>query len=72
MPRHGHDPAGARRIDGFYKRSVFLFGLVAIGVGIALLVETAVAGGGSRSTGYLLGVLFLALGVGRIFLLRRR
>ncbi|HET8556017.1 MAG TPA: hypothetical protein VFL58_01765 [Gaiellaceae bacterium] len=70
MPRHGHDPAGARRIDGFYKRSVFLFGLVAIGVGIALLVETAVAGGGS--TGYLLGVLFLALGVGRIFLLRRR
>ena len=70
MPRHGHDPAGARRIDGFYKRSVFLFGLVAIGLGIALLVETAVAGGGS--TGYLLGVLFLALGVGRIFLLRRR
>jgi hypothetical protein len=70
VPRHGHDPAGARRIDGFYKRSVFLFGLVAIGVGIALLVETAVAGGGS--TGYLLGVLFLALGVGRIFLLRRR
>ncbi len=70
MPRHGHDPAGARRIDGFYKRSAFLFGLVAIGVGIALLVETAVAGGGS--TGYLLGVLFLALGVGRIFLLRRR
>ena len=69
MPRHGHDPAGARRIDGFYKRSVFLFGLVAIGLGIALLVETAVAGGGS--TGYLLGVLFLALGVGRIFLLRR-
>ena len=70
MPRHGHDPAGARRIDGFYKRSVFLFGLVAIGLGIALLVETAVAGGGS--TGYLLGVLFLALGIGRIFLLRRR
>ena len=70
MPRHGHDPAGARRIDGFYKRSVFLFGLVAIGLGIALLVETAVAGGGS--TGYLLGVLFLALGVGRIFLLRSR
>ena len=70
MPRHGLDPAGARRIGGLYKRSVFLFGLVAIGLGIALLVETAVAGGGS--TGYLLGVLFLALGVGRIFLLRRR
>jgi hypothetical protein len=47
-----------------------VFGLVAIGLGIALVVETAVAGGGS--TGYLLGVLFLALGVGRIFLLHRR
>ena len=70
MPRHGLDPAGARGIGGLYKRSVFAFGLVAIGLGIALLVETALAGGGS--TGYLLGVLFLGLGVGRLYLLRRR
>jgi hypothetical protein len=47
-----------------------VFGLVAIGLGIALLAETVVAGGGS--TGYLLGVLFIALGIGRIYLLRRR
>jgi hypothetical protein len=53
-----------------YRRSVFAFGLVAIALGIALLVETAVVGGGS--TGYLLGVLFIGLGIGRIFLLRRR
>ena len=53
-----------------YQRFVFVFGVVAIGLGIALLVETAAVGGGS--IGYLLGVLFLALGVGRIFLLRRR
>jgi hypothetical protein len=53
-----------------YRRSVFVFGLLAIGLGIALLVETVAAGGGS--TGYLLGVLFLALGCGRLFLLRRR
>ena len=70
MPRHGLDPAGVRGIGGIYKRSVFVFGLVAIGLGVALLVETAVAGGGS--TGYLLGVLFIALGIGRIYLLRRR
>jgi hypothetical protein len=53
-----------------YARSVFVFGLVAIGLGIALLAETVAVGGGS--TGYLLGVLFLALGAGRLYLLRRR
>ena len=53
-----------------YRRSVFIFGVVAIGLGVALLAETAAAGGGT--TGYLLGVLFVALGCGRIFLLRRR
>ena len=57
-------------MTGFYRRSVFAFGLVAIGLGIALLAETVAAGGGS--TGYLLGALFLALGLGRLYLLRRR
>lgn len=53
-----------------YGRFVFVFGVVASALGIALLVETVAVGGGS--IGYLLGVLFLALGVGRIYLLRRR
>jgi uncharacterized membrane protein HdeD (DUF308 family) len=53
-----------------YRRSIFIFGVVAIGLGIALLAETAAAGGGT--TGYLLGVLFVVLGFGRIYLLRRR
>ena len=57
-------------MTGLYRRSVLVFGFVAIALGIALLVETTVAGGGT--TGYLLGVLFVALGMGRIFLLRRR
>jgi uncharacterized membrane protein HdeD (DUF308 family) len=57
-------------VTGMYRRSVFLFGLVAIALGIALLAETVAAGGGT--TGYLLGVLFVALGVGRLYLLRRR
>jgi hypothetical protein len=57
-------------LTGLYRRSVFAFGLVAIGLGIALLAETVAVGGGS--TGYILGVLFLALGCGRLFLLRRR
>jgi len=57
-------------VTGFYKRSVFAFGLVAIGLGAALLAETVVQDGGS--TGYLLGTLFVALGCGRLYLLRRR
>ncbi len=57
-------------MSGLYKQSVLVFGLVAIGLGIALLVETVAVGGGT--TGYLLGVLFLALGIGRLYLLRRR
>jgi hypothetical protein len=52
------------------RRSVFAFGLVAIGLGIALLAETAALGGGT--TGYLLGTLFVGLGIGRLYLLRRR
>ena len=57
-------------MTGLYRRSVLAFGLVAIALGIALLAETIAVGGGS--TGYLLGVLFVGLGVGRIFLVRRR
>ena len=57
-------------MKGFLKRSVYVFGLIAIGLGLAILAETAAEGGGT--TGYLLGVLFVALGCGRLFLLRRR
>ncbi len=57
-------------MTGFYKRSVLLFGVLAIALGVALLVETVAGGGGSA--GYLLGVLFIGLGIGRLYLLRRR
>jgi hypothetical protein len=58
------------RVTGFHQRSVYVFGLVSIGLGIAILAETAAEGGGT--TGYVLGVLFVGLGIGRLFLLRRR
>ena len=54
----------------FYRRSTFVFGLLAVGLGVALLAETVAVGGGS--IGYLLGVLFVAVGIGRLLLLRRR
>ena len=53
-----------------YRRSTLVFGVVMAVLGIAILVETTLAGGGSF--GYLLGVLFVGLGVGRVHLLRRR
>lgn len=37
-------------------------------LGVALLVRTLVAGGGTTSFGILIGVLFLALGSGRLYL----
>jgi hypothetical protein len=51
-------------------RSVLVFGLLAIGLGAAILVRTASRGGGGG--GYLFGALFVALGTGRLYLLRRR
>ena len=55
---------------GLYRNSTFVFGLLSVGHGVALVSETAARGGGS--VGYLLGVLFVALGIGRLYLLRRR
>ena len=55
---------------GLYARSVLLFGVLAIILGIAILAETARAGGGS--VGYTFGALLLLLGIGRIYLARRR
>jgi hypothetical protein len=52
-----------------YPALVAVFGVVALGLGVALIVETAVEGGG---VGYVIGALFLALGAGRLYLLRRR
>jgi hypothetical protein len=52
-----------------YRAGLVLFALAFIGIGIALVVVTAVRGGG---IGYLLGALFVAAGAGRLFVLLRR
>ena len=52
-----------------YPALVVVFGVIVAGLGVALIVETAVEGGG---IGYLLGLLFIGAGAGRIYLLRRR
>jgi hypothetical protein len=54
----------------WYRRSIFVFSGCFVLIGLALLVVTAVNGGGL--VGFLLGALFVALGVGRIQLERKR
>jgi hypothetical protein len=53
-----------------YRSLVVVFAMLFMGIGIALVVVTAVHGG--AGFGYLMGVLFFALGVGRLYLVRRR
>jgi hypothetical protein len=52
-----------------YRAAIVVFAVAFIGIGVALVVVTATHGGG---IGYLLGALFVAAGVGRLVMLRRR
>ena len=54
----------------WYRRSIYVFSGVFVLIGVALLVVTAINGGGL--VGFVLGALFVALGVGRIQLERKR
>jgi hypothetical protein len=53
-----------------YHWAVVFFAIVFVGIGIALLAVTAAQGGGVL--GFVLGALFIALGIGRLTLERRR
>ena len=52
-----------------YRTVVAVLALLFVAIGIALLAVTAARGGGVL--GFLLGALFVALGVGRLTLLRK-
>jgi hypothetical protein len=56
-------------VNTFYRSGVAVFSLAFIAIGVALLVVTALHGGGV--VGFLLGALFVAAGSGRLYLLRR-
>jgi hypothetical protein len=53
-----------------YRVAVLVFSVLFVAIGVALLVRTAAAGGGG--VGFVLGALFIALGIGRLTLERRR
>jgi hypothetical protein len=53
-----------------YTWAIFAFSLVFVAIGVALLAVTAAQGGGV--VGFLLGGLFIGLGIARLTLERKR
>lgn len=54
-----------------YDRAIHLISLVYILIGVAILILTLARGGGALSLGVLLGVAFIATGIGRAMIQRR-
>jgi hypothetical protein len=54
-----------------YHGSIRAFSLVFIAIGLALLAVTLAAGGGPLSLGVLMGVVFVAIGAGRLWVSSR-
>jgi hypothetical protein len=51
-----------------YRGAVQGFSLVMLAIGLAVLVVTFANGGGPASVGFLLGLAFVVVGVGRLWL----
>jgi hypothetical protein len=57
--------------ERIYRGSVRALSIVMLGLGVAILVLTVASGGGPLSLGILLGLAFLAVGGGRLWLASR-
>jgi len=57
--------------DRIYHGAVRGFSLVFIAIGLLVLIVTLANGGGPASVGVLMGVAFLAIGVGRLWISTR-
>ncbi len=57
--------------ERIYRGSVRLLSLVFVAVGLVVLVSTFAHGGGPLSVGTLLGLAFLAVGLGRLWIASR-
>ena len=55
-------------VDEGYELAVRIFSVTIIGFGLAMIGVTVARGGGPLSNGILFGVLFIALGCGRLYL----
>ena len=56
-------------MTAMYRRLVLVFGILAVLLGVAMLVQTVRHGGGT--IGYAIGGLFIALGTARLYILRK-
>lgn len=54
-----------------YDRAIQVISLVYILIGAAILILTLARGGGALSLGVLLGIAFVAIGIGRAAIQRR-
>jgi hypothetical protein len=57
--------------DEVYRAVTGIFAVVIIGFGLTILIVTLANGGGPLSIGFLLGLVFTGLGVGRLYLAAR-
>jgi hypothetical protein len=57
--------------DEGYQLAVRIFSVTIIAFGVLIFVLTIARGGGPTSVGFLFGLLFVALGGGRLYLSRR-
>ncbi len=54
-----------------YQRAVRGFSLAFVAIGLLVLVVTLANGGGPASVGFLMGVAFIGVGVGRLWISSR-
>jgi hypothetical protein len=51
-----------------YRQAVRAFSFVFVAIGLVVLIVTLANGGGPASVGVLMGIAFLAVGVGRLWI----
>ena len=62
------EPGAGERV---YRGAVRGFSLLFVAIGLAVLVVTLANGGGPLSTGFLMGLAFVAVGAGRFWVSAR-
>jgi hypothetical protein len=55
-----------------HRSGTLVFSMLMVAIGVALIVQVAAGNGGPISARLLLGLLFLAAGIARIYLERKR
>jgi hydrogenase-4 membrane subunit HyfE len=51
-----------------YQLAVRVFAVIIIGFGLTMIVVTLARGGGPLALGFLFGLLFLGMGIGRLYI----